>query len=79
MNNVVSAFLGAIQGVTEFLPVSSTAHTMIFAQLFSECSANSAAQDAFSVFLNIGSLLALTVFYRTEIAKLFFGTLDLFF
>ena len=75
---MLSAFLGAVQGITEFLPVSSTAHIMIFLHLFG-FSENSAAQDAFYVFLNIGSLLALTIFYRTEIAKLFFGSFDLIF
>ena len=79
MNNTISVLLGAVQGIAEFLPVSSTAHTMIFSQLFGGISENSAGQDAFYVFLNLGTLLALMIFFRRDIEKLFFGTFDLIF
>jgi undecaprenyl-diphosphatase len=54
--------LGIIQGLTEFLPVSSSAHLTIIPWLFGW-------QDpglAFDVALHLGTLLALLIYYREE-------------
>ncbi len=54
--------LGAIQGLTEFLPVSSSAHLILVRWLFEW-------QDqglAFDVALHLGTLLALLVYYWRE-------------
>src|ERR1035437_5523425 len=54
--------LGAIQGLTEFLPVSSSAHLILVPWLLRW-------QDpglAFDVALHLGTLLALLVFYGRE-------------
>ncbi|MDR2157808.1 MAG: undecaprenyl-diphosphate phosphatase [Holosporaceae bacterium] len=64
--------LGVIQGITEFLPVSSSAHVDIFSKLM-----NLPHQDkAFNIFLNIGSLLAVVVFFRRQVAAMFWGGVD---
>jgi undecaprenyl-diphosphatase len=54
--------LGAVQGLTEFLPVSSSAHLVLVPWLFGW-------EDpglAFDVALHLGSLLALLLYYRRE-------------
>jgi len=52
--------IGIIQGLTEFLPISSTGHMLIY-QIFVE----NQHSDAFNVLIQVGSILAaLTVFWR---------------
>ena len=51
--------LGAIQGLTEFLPVSSSAHLVLFPWLFGWNDPGL----AFDVALHLGSLLALLIYY----------------
>jgi undecaprenyl-diphosphatase len=55
--------LGAIQGLTEFLPISSSGHLVIGSQLldFEQHSV------AFDVFLHLGSLLAVLLVFRKEL------------
>jgi undecaprenyl-diphosphatase len=57
--------LGAVQGLTEFLPVSSSAHLVLVPWLFgwSDPEVNTLA---FDVALHLGSLLALLIYYRNE-------------
>ncbi|MDR1375557.1 MAG: undecaprenyl-diphosphate phosphatase [Holosporaceae bacterium] len=65
-------FLGAIQGVTEFLPISSSAHLVILPQLFDLPYQG----KVFDIFLNIGSLLAILIRFRSQVWKLFAGLKD---
>ncbi|HYK64261.1 MAG TPA: undecaprenyl-diphosphate phosphatase, partial [Patescibacteria group bacterium] len=51
--------LGIVQGLTEFLPVSSSAHLIIIPWLFGW----SDPGLAFDVALHLGTLLALLVYY----------------
>jgi undecaprenyl-diphosphatase len=67
MNPLESIVLGLTQGLTEFIPVSSSAHLEIIQNLLS------ARPDDFHLFLefiNIGTLLALLIFFRSRIAKI---------
>jgi undecaprenyl-diphosphatase len=57
--------LGIVQGMTEFLPVSSTAHLLI-AQSFMGIPATDAV-FAFSVLVQLGTLLALFVFFWKDL------------
>jgi len=63
---VKAVVLGVIQGLTEFLPVSSSGHLVIFSELlgFQE------QGIAFEVFLHFGTLLAVLIYFRKEIARL---------
>lgn len=73
MSNVFDAIiLGMVQGITEFLPVSSTAHTMVCEKIFH---LHSFGKD-FDVILNIGTLLAIFLYFYKEIFKLFFGGIN---
>jgi len=66
---VKAAVLGIIQGLTEFLPVSSTAHLLISERLVG-------FQDlggAFTVMIQLGSILAVMWLYRHKIAAVVAG------
>jgi undecaprenyl-diphosphatase len=61
--------LGLIQGITEFLPVSSTAHLTLAENLLLHRS----MPLAFDVLLHVGTLLALLVYFRAELARMVLG------
>lgn len=58
--------LGIVQGLTEFLPVSSSAH-LILARAFFGWDMPAEAGLAFDVSLHIGTLAAIVVYFRREI------------
>ena len=60
-------FLGIIQGITEFLPISSSGHLVIFDRLFPVINLNT--NDI--AFLHIGTLFSIIIFYRARILKIF--------
>ena len=69
--------LGIIQGLTEFLPISSTAHLLLAEIVLNidHCQTNGIFQPtemlcAFDVILQIGTVLAAFVFFRKDIATL---------
>lgn len=59
-------YLGIIQGLTEFLPVSSSGH-LVIAQKMLGINSN---QIAISVVLHLGTLLAIIIFFWHDILKL---------
>jgi undecaprenyl-diphosphatase len=73
MTTFQALLLGIIQGLTEFLPVSSTAHLLI-AQNFLGIPANDAA-FAFTVLVQLGTLLALAAFYWKDLVDILSGVL----
>lgn len=62
-------FLGIVQGLTEFLPISSSGHLSIMTNLF-DVNAADGGYMFFSVLLNIGSLLALILLYWQDIKNM---------
>jgi undecaprenyl-diphosphatase len=62
-------FLGVVQGLTEFLPVSSSGHLVFFQSVFGMVE----PQLAFDVMLHLGTLLAVVVYFRTDIARILLG------
>jgi undecaprenyl-diphosphatase len=63
MNYTEAIILGIIQGLTEFLPVSSSGHLVLFQQLFGL----KEAELFFDVCVHLGTLLAVIVVFRRKI------------
>src|SRR5450432_3440752 len=57
--------LGLLQGLTEFLPVSSTAHMAIVPQLFHQPDPGA----AFSAIVQLGPIFAIIVFFRADLVR----------
>jgi undecaprenyl-diphosphatase len=71
----INAFiLGIIQGLTEFIPVSSTAHLLIGQQLFGL--AADSAMFSFLVIVQLGTLVSLFIFYWKDLISIVRATLD---
>ena len=64
-----AVLLGVIQGLTEFLPISSTAHLVVARELLGH--KNTA--DAFTVVIQLGTLFAVFVYFRSDIVKMLGG------
>ncbi|WP_390888642.1 undecaprenyl-diphosphate phosphatase [Frigoriglobus tundricola] len=64
-----AVLLGVIQGVTEFLPISSTAHLLIARSLLDHQN----PEDAFTVVIQLGTLAAVFVYFRADIARMLNG------
>lgn len=60
---IEALLLGIVQGVTEFLPVSSSGHLLIFHELLGMDEGGL----AFDVALHVGTLLAVVLFFKTDL------------
>src|SRR3954451_24607554 len=60
---VQAALLGVVQGITEFLPVSSTAHLLISSRLIGYDDPG----GVFTVMIQLGSIIAVMWLYREKI------------
>jgi len=64
-----AVLLGVLQAATEFLPVSSTAHLLVFGELLGH-DLGDARFRAFATIIQTGTTLAVLVYFRSEIASL---------
>src|ERR1700684_3291296 len=64
----VSALLGVVEGLTEVLPVSSTAHPRISEALL-HTSISSSSWKMYTILVQLGAILCLPVYFRERIAK----------
>ena len=70
MAGVIHALiLGIVQGLTEFLPISSSAHLNIFPWVFGW----EEISESFDVALHLGTLLAIVLFFYKDWIKLIKG------
>ncbi|HEY8241014.1 MAG TPA: undecaprenyl-diphosphate phosphatase [Kiritimatiellia bacterium] len=65
---LIAVILGLVEGVTEFLPVSSTGHLILVSRFLDF---EGPAADAFDVFIQLGAILAVVVCYRTLFGSVF--------
>ncbi len=66
MDIIYSILAGIIQGLTEFLPISSSGHLVIFHELFNF---SILSELLFDAVLHLGTLLALLIFFYKDISK----------
>jgi undecaprenyl-diphosphatase len=66
---LLSVLLGIIEGLTEFLPVSSTAHLRI-AEALLHIDLTSGYWKMYTIVIQLGAILCLPVYFRQRIAKL---------
>jgi undecaprenyl-diphosphatase len=64
---IEAIFFGILQGITEFIPVSSTAHIRIFAEFFGMAEDPGAM---FTAIMQIGTELAVLIYFRKDIARI---------
>lgn len=74
MNILHALLLGIIQGLTEFIPVSSTAHLLIGQQLLGIPADD--AMFSFLVIVQLGTLISLFAFYWKDLLAIARATLD---
>jgi undecaprenyl-diphosphatase len=67
-----AVILGIIEGVTEFLPISSTGHLTIAAKLMN-LQVNDPSVTAFIAVIQIGAILAAIWYFRSDIIRLSVG------
>lgn len=72
---IQSAILGLVQGLTEFIPVSSTAHLILIPWLFG-WSIDPDVAVAFDVLLQLGTLLAVVVYFAKDLWQIALAMLD---
>lgn len=72
----MSLLLGLVQGIAEFLPVSSSGHLAILQSLLS--GENAEEHMFFNVLLHIGTLISICVVYRSEIRTMISDMLEFF-
>ena len=71
MDELRIVVLAIIQGITEFLPISSSGHIVLFENLFG----NSSNDIVLEVFLHFGTLFSILIFFKKDILDLIKGTL----
>src|SRR5919204_1696673 len=65
---LLSVLLGIIEGVTEFLPVSSTAHLRIVEAVF-QLNLQDSFWKMYTIVIQLGAILALPVYFWNRILK----------
>jgi len=73
MDIAQTIFLGVIQGLTEFLPISSSGHLVIFQHLIGLKN----PELLLDISLHVGTLLAVLIFFRADIKMMIYESIGL--
>ena len=76
MTYLTAAFLGLVQGVAEFLPISSSGHLSIFQNFLGLNQMEEGGHVFFDLLLHLATLLAVCVFYRRDIMDIITQGID---
>jgi len=66
---VLSVLLGIVEGLTEFLPISSTAHLRIVEKLLLPAGWSSGYWKMYTIVIQLGAILCLPIYFRKRIAQ----------
>lgn len=69
MSTIEIIILALIQGLTEFLPISSSAHLILPSQLLGWADQGL----AFDVAVHVGTLMAVIIYFRKDVGEMFFA------
>ncbi len=69
MTLLAAIVLGIVEGLTEFLPVSSTGHLTIVSRMLGY-RIDDPSVTAFTAVIQVGAILAVIIFFRSDIARL---------
>jgi undecaprenyl-diphosphatase len=73
-----AVILGLVEGISEYLPISSTGHLLVTEELLKLRNGSQASRDAldsYTVIIQFGAILAVLVLYRKRVITIFQGLL----
>ena len=75
MSELEALLLGIVQGLTEFLPISSSGHLILvpWAQDYTFLKDNASFNKTFDVALHLGTLIGVVSYFRGELGRMFVG------
>lgn len=76
MDALQAIVTGAVQGLSEFLPISSSGHLVLVSSIYKLLTGKTLSSGGneeifFDIMLHVGTLIAVLVFFRQDIARLF--------
>ena len=76
MQTIQAAIMGAAQGISEFLPISSSAHIVFTSTIYkiltgAKFSKRRQRRDFFDILIHLSSLLAVIIFFFKDLKELF--------
>ena len=75
LSAVDAIVLGIVEGVTEFLPISSTGHLIVAERILDvgQDDSTEEAMDAYTVIIQVGAILAVLLLYRHRVRDMALG------
>lgn len=69
--NIIAVIIGVVEGLTEFLPISSTGHMILAGSLLGF---EGEKASVFEVFIQLGAILSVLIYYRKKFVDMFKNT-----
>ncbi|QJC33716.1 undecaprenyl-diphosphatase [Enterobacteriaceae endosymbiont of Donacia provostii] len=74
LNYFSATILSIVQSLTEFLPISSSAHIIIFSKILNII--NNKSLQIFEVIIQLGSIFAIIIYFREKVINIIFNTIN---